>query len=145
MNTEERNQFIAKKLGEGLSLSDVQKLLAEEHGINMTYLDLRLLVADLDVSWEKQDRQKEPVQQEKDLSKIEEEETPSKTKIEISKVVRPGATISGDVQFASGAKAEWFVDQMGRLGLNPAPGSSQPTEEDLQDFQHELQRQLTGQ
>jgi hypothetical protein len=48
------------------------------------------------------------------------------------------------VEFASGAKAEWFVDAMGRLALNPAPGSAKPTECDIQEFQVELQRKLTG-
>jgi len=48
------------------------------------------------------------------------------------------------VTFASGAKAEWFLDPSGRLGLNPAKGSSKPTEDDLVAFQEELQAKLGG-
>jgi hypothetical protein len=52
--------------------------------------------------------------------------------------------MSGDVEFLSGAKGEWFLDSYGRLGFNPAPGSSKPTEDDLVDFQHVLQSKLSG-
>jgi hypothetical protein len=144
MNTEERDRFIAEKLNEGLSLSEVQKLLDSELGIRMTYLDLRLIAADLEVNWKKQDAETEKsVPEDIDLSKPE--EPASGTTVTVSKLVRPGAAMSGDVHFASGAEAEWFVDNMGRLGLNPKSGSGNPTREDLEEFQAELQRKLTGQ
>ena len=148
MTTEERDRFIAQKLDEGLSLSDVQALLAKEHGINLTYLELRLIAADLKVNWKKQD--KAAAAEKKAVVALDAglDEPPSKkqarTKVSVSKLVRPGAAMSGEVEFASGAKAEWFVDAMGRLGLHPAPGSARPTEEDIQDFQVELQRKLGG-
>ena len=138
---EKRNRFIVEKLNEGHSLAEVQKMLEEELGIKMTYLDLRLLVAELqDVDWSKQDAQKEAVTPEL----VEPEEPKSRTRITMSRVVRPGAAMSGEVTFASGAEAEWFVDAYGRLGINPKPGSARPTEEDLREFQMELQRQLGG-
>jgi len=146
MNTEERNRWIAARLDEGLTLSDVQQRLADEHGITMTYLELRLLAADLAVDWQKQDPVPAPTPEQsadQDIA-VEAEPTPAQTKVTISKLVRPGASISGDVEFASGAKAEWFVDAMGRLGLKPSPGSNQPSEQDIQEFQVELQRKLTG-
>lgn len=149
MTDQERNQLIARKLGEGLSLSDVQRLLAQEHGIRMTYLDLRLLAADLPVDWGPAEAAKkpEPVQAtviDEGEDDDEDEASGGRTVVTLSKLVRPGAAMSGDVTFASGAKAEWFVDTMGRLGLNPAPGSARPTPEDLREFQLELQRKLSG-
>ena len=66
------------------------------------------------------------------------------TKVEVSKLVRPGTAISGTVTFASGAHGEWYVDQMGRLGLALAEGSSKPTRDDVEKFQIELQKQLQG-
>ena len=66
------------------------------------------------------------------------------TKVEISKLVRPGTAISGTVTFASGAHGEWYVDQMGRLGLSLDDGSSKPTQDDVRKFQMELQKQLQG-
>ncbi len=152
MTDQERNQLIARKLGEGMSLSDLQKLLKSEYGLQMTYLELRLLAAELPVDWGPEKPEK-PAPAAADLAADDEagdaddaDETPGagRTTVTISKLVRPGAAISGDVVFASGAKAEWFVDTMGRLGLNPAPGSARPTQDDLRDFQTELQRQLSG-
>ncbi len=140
MTTEEkRDRFIVEKLNQGHSLGEVQKMLAEELGINMTYLELRLLAADLDVNWKKQDANKPKIALD---DKASEPVPAPRTKITVSRVVRPGAALSGDVVFASGAEAEWFVDQYGRLGINPKPGSSRPTQEDLQDFQVELQKTL---
>ena len=145
MNTDERNRLIAEKLGEGLSLADVQRLLRDEHGITMTYLELRLVVADLEVDWQKQDDAVSAAKVEAEaVPDLAAAEPSSGTSITVSKVVRPGASMSGDVEFASGAKAEWFVDAMGRLGLNPTSGSERPTEEDIREFQVELQRKLTG-
>jgi len=145
MDTEKRDRFISEKLNEGHSLSEVQKLLDSELGIRLTYLDLRLIAADLEVNWKKQDDESRQTRAEDvDLSKPPEEPA-SGTTVTVSKLVRPGAAMSGDVTFASGAEAEWFVDSMGRLGLNPKAGSGQPTREDVEEFQVELQKKLTGQ
>lgn len=152
MTDQERNQLIAQKLGEGMSLSDLQKLLASEYGIQMTYLDLRLLAADLPVNWKRQEKPKKPepvkaavLDDEDDDQGVEDEEpTSGRTVVTVSKLVRPGAAMSGDVTFASGARAEWFLDGMGRLGLNPAADSKRPTQDDVREFQIELQRKLSG-
>ena len=45
-------RFVAQKLQEGIKLSDIQTLLADELQCRMTFLDLRLLAAELeDVDW----------------------------------------------------------------------------------------------
>lgn len=163
MTDQERNQLIARKLGEGMSLSDLQKLLKNDYGLQMTYLELRLLAAELPVDWGPEKPAAPPPPAEavsaegEDLDDDDGDDDGADhgadaagglgggpTTVTVSKLVRPGAAISGDVVFASGAKAEWFVDTMGRLGLNPTAGSARPTQEDLRDFQVELQRQLSG-
>jgi hypothetical protein len=150
MTDQERNQLIAQKLGEGMSLSDLQKLLAREHNLPMTYLELRLLAADLPVKWKKEPpRKPEPVKAavlDEDADDDDDDGGPphGRTVVTVSKLVRPGAAMSGEVTFASGAKAEWFLDAMGRLGLNPAPDSKRPTQDDVRVFQVELQRKLSG-
>jgi hypothetical protein len=149
MTDQERNQLIAQKLGEGMSLSDLQKLLSREYGIQMTYLDLRLLAADLPVKWKQAEpRKAEPVKAavlDPDADEDDDGDMPhGRTVVTVSKLVRPGAAMSGEVTFASGAKAEWFLDAMGRLGLNPAPDSKRPTQDDVREFQIELQHKLSG-
>ncbi len=145
MDANERDQLIARLLSEGNSLSEVQKLLETEHDLRITYMELRLIAAGLEVNWEKLDadkvrKQKVPAD---DLLQPETPTSPA-TIVNVSKVVRPGAVFSGDATFKSGAKAEWWVDTTGRLGLNPAQSSEKPTEEDLEEFQLELQEQLRG-
>jgi hypothetical protein len=54
----------------------------------------------------------------------------------------PGAMLSGYARFSSGAKAHWFLDEMGRLGVEPELGSSKPTQKDMQEFSVELKRML---
>ena len=145
MTDQDCRRLVAQCLQNGMSLSDIQKLLASDHDMRMTYLDLRLLAAELDVDWEAL----EPEAPAEDLSPetaldAEPEPALGSTAVTVSKLVRPGAAMSGSVTFASGAKAEWYVDSMGRLGLNPDDDSSQPTQDDIQDFQVELQKQMTG-
>lgn len=150
MNTADRDRFIADRLNEGLSLSEVQRRLADELGIKLTYLDLRLIVADLEVDWAKQEpptpakEAKTPTDTDLLDDTPDEEPGRGRTRVTVSKLVRPGTAMSGDVVFASGARGEWFVDAMGRLGLNPAEGSGKPTQEDIREFQIELQRVLSG-
>ena len=52
--------------------------------------------------------------------------------------------MSGDVTFSSGLKAQWHLDQFGRIGLVPEQEGAQPSQEEVQEFQMELQRQLQG-
>jgi hypothetical protein len=151
MTDDERNNLIAQLLAEGQSLSDVQKVLKDEHQIQMTYMELRMLALDLEVNWKKVDESREDP---KAINKVidpnadpepEEAGAGGGTQVSVSKVVRPGAVMSGEVTFESGARAEWFLDQLGRLGLNPLGDSESPSEEDLQEFQVALQEKLQGQ
>ena len=161
MNNQERDAFIMSKLNAGVSLSDVQKLLKAQ-GVNLTYFDLRMLAAELEVNWQKLDPVKpEPVPAAPkpavpavpasgvpptyDLDSPEAAAGEgARTVVNISRLVRPGSVMSGDVTFTSGAKGDWSLDQRGRLALNLAPESAKPTPEDMRDFQEELQRQLSN-
>lgn len=140
-----RNDFIAARLNAGVSLSDIQKQLAAL-GVNMTYLDLRLLAADLKVNWRKQDpvEKAPPPKAAADLAEPAPAAAPAKVQVTVSKLVRPGTALSGDVVFSSGAKAEWFVTHDGRLGMNPTPDKLKLTQDDLIEFQEQLQEKLGG-
>ncbi|MGN0867096.1 MAG: hypothetical protein ACI4SG_05415 [Oligosphaeraceae bacterium] len=180
----QRNQFIQQCLEEGMSLSQVQDQLAQNFAIHMTYMELRMLTAELQVSWEKQDARAmaargakpapqtpppprespEEWEETPDASREEQELPPEEpdapppqetvppasqdgalrgaTTVEVSKVVRPGASLSGTVKFGSGASGEWYVDAYGRLGLNLDEGSAKPDQQDVQEFQVELQKAL---
>ncbi len=150
MEISQRDILIARLISEGNSLSDIQKILKNEHDIQLTYMELRMISSDLEVSWEKIDASKVKEQDKiVDPSKATDhgdldDQSTSGTVVSVSKVVRPGAVMSGDVKFKSGATAEWQLDQLGRLGLNPTGDSEKPTEDDIQEFQVELQKSLQG-
>ena len=60
------------------------------------------------------------------------------TQVELSPIARPGAVASGTVKFGSGVTADWVLDRTGRIGLDNPTGS--PTQQDIQEFQMELQK-----
>ena len=149
MDNQQRDDIIGSMLNEGIGLSEIQKHLESEHSYKITYMDLRLLSADLEVNWKKIDGTDQVDETDLDAEQDVEEEAEvtleTGTRIEISKIVRPGAMLSGDVTFNSGIEAEWYVDQMGRLGLNPKVEGEQPSEEDLEEFQIKLQEEVQKQ
>jgi hypothetical protein len=65
--------------------------------------------------------------------------------IEIDRIIRPGAVVSGNVTFSDGVTGKWALDQMGRLMLDTPQKGYQPTPADVQAFQRELQTQLQRQ
>ena len=142
MTSDELKKTIAKLLNEGSSLSEIQTILNKEYNEKMTFLDLRVLASELeDIDWTKD----EPSDEGPDADAAKEGEagdSEGKTVVEISKLQRPGVALSGSVKFASGASADWVLDQMGRLGFEKSEG--EPTEEDLKEFQEELQRSVGG-
>ena len=150
-------QFVAKKLHDGVKLSDIQTMLVEELDCKMTFLELRLLAAELeDVDWSQFDPQEkkqdpeeapaaaDPVAGDAGAVDAADADVPAAigtTTVEMSRLARPGAMAHGTVNFGSGASAEWLIDEMGRLGLDKVSG--QPTENDIAEFQNEL-RKLFG-
>jgi hypothetical protein len=161
MDTNERDIIIAQLLSEGKSLSDVQKILKDDYQIQLTYMELRMISTELEVNWKKFDDAKSKESKKDriiDKNKLPADDdemandiaglgngSSGKTRVTVSKIVRPGSVMSGDVTFKSGASAEWFLDAMGRLGLAPKGNSTaKPTDDDLREFQMELQTVLQG-
>ena len=136
---------LAELLANGTSLSEAQNLINTELGLKLTYMEIRILASTLPVDWKKLDPHPAAPQKPETDAPPAEEAVPAagKTVVEISKLVRPGTAISGTVQFASGPKADWYVDQTGRLGLENLSGG-EPTPEDIQEFQRELQAAISG-
>ena len=67
---------------------------------------------------------------------------PGGVKVELDRVVRPGAAVSGTVAFSDGTTGKWALDQLGRLMLDTGKKGYQPTAGDVQAFQRELSLQL---
>lgn len=142
MTNEERKPIVRQLLKEGRTLSQIQDFLRKEKGDSITYMELRLLLAEMpDAQLPEKESPKPPA--------IPPRETPSaaspsgsKLSISVDQMPAPGSMLSGYARFSSGAKAHWFLDNMGRLGLEPELGSSKPTAADMQEFSNELRRML---
>jgi hypothetical protein len=64
---------------------------------------------------------------------------PGGVTVSVDRLVRSGALISGEVTFSDSKKAAWYLDQFGRLGLVPEEKGTKPSENDLREFQIQLQ------
>lgn len=144
--TNQQTEAIKVWVEDGATLSEIQTRLSDEFGITMTYMDVRFLVEDLDL--ELQDKPaSSPAEQvaglDVDSDAVVEDEPEvigaGKVTVDLDRVARPGAVVSGNVTFSDGQKAQWYLDQFGRLGLDPADAEYRPSQEDIQAFQQELQ------
>ena len=63
--------------------------------------------------------------------------------VTVDQLTRPGAIVSGKVTFSDGNIADWYLDQMGRLGLAPQKQGYRPPAADVQQFQAALETELS--
>lgn len=67
------------------------------------------------------------------------EDLPNVT-VTLSDLARPGTMAGGQATFDNGETAEWYMDELGRLGMNPANPEFKPSEAQIMAFQVELQK-----
>jgi hypothetical protein len=141
---EEQKKQVSGWIAEGLKLSDIQKRLEKEFGLRLTYLETRLLIDELKLVPKDAERPAPPKEVSAQPPKGEKEtpEPPGGVSVKVDTVMRPGAVVSGKVTFSDGNSAEWYLDQMGRLGLVPGQQGYRPSPADLQSFQERLQVEL---
>ena len=145
--TEVQKAEVAKWIADGATLAVVQKRLASEFAISLTYMDTRFLLDDLNLTVKDAPKAPSPAD---DLTKappppasLPDEAPPGgKVRVSVDKIVRPGAALSGNVVFSDGQSADWQLDQTGRLGLIPKTKGYQPIPADVQEFQYTLQNEL---
>jgi len=154
---------VAEWIGQGLKLSEIQSRLNSEFGLTMTYMEVRFLVDDLKLTPKDVERVK-PGQSPltatgaappagshpspgKSASGPKPAEpsaaAPGKVSVSVDTLARPGAVVSGKVTFSDGNKAEWYLDQGGRLGLVAEKAGYRPPAADVQDFQMALETELS--
>ena len=147
--TEEQRQRVAAWISQGAKLSEIQTRINQEFGLKLTYMETRFLVDDLKLT----PKDPEPLKTEKPLAPEskkagEEKKSPADTakpgqvSVSVDQIARPGAVVSGKVTFSDGQKAEWYLDQLGRLGVLPTQQGYKPSAADVQEFQMALQEQL---
>lgn len=141
---------VAQWVRDGRSLSEIQTSIREEFDIAMTYMDVRFLVDDLDLELAEQakgfvDDSKLAQAAKGSEGGAGDTASPAGTQgvsVELDRMVRPGAALSGSVTFSDGETANWFIDQAGAFGFEPSTDGYQPSQEDFQAFQLELRNKL---
>jgi len=158
MTPEERQGIIRQLVQEGRTLSQVLDHLHREKGDTITYMDLRLLLSEMpDVKLPEKEFPKAlalpdtpppAAAAQGDKGKAARPGAAAaaagsgKLSISVDQVPAPGSVLSGYARFSSGAKAHWFLDDLGRLGLEPELGTGKPTEADMKEFSGQLRQML---
>lgn len=162
MNLDEaQRKKVTEWIGQGLKLSEIQNRLSSDLGLRLTYMEVRLLVDDLKLTPKDVEKPK-PVQSAlsaqtasvapgqpktgkptKAPLKSEETEAAGGVSVSVDQLARPGAVVSGKVTFSDGNRAEWYLDQAGRLGLVAQQPGYRPPPADVQQFQSALEAELS--
>jgi hypothetical protein len=154
---ETQRKKVAGWIVDGMKLSEIQNRLASELGVRMTYMDVRFLVDDLKLMPKDIEPPKPaaPIaappaaSQQKPGTGLKLEDAPapessvSGVSVSVDQLARPGAVVSGKVTFTDGKKADWYIDQSGRLGLAPQEAGYRPAAADVQQFQMALETELS--
>jgi len=158
MNLDEtQRQRVTAWILQGAKLSEIQSRLAEEFGLRLTYMEVRLLVDDLKLT----PKDPEPPKGVAQIGAAPAANAPppgpgkkappapgapppaaGSVSVTVDEVVRPGAIVSGKVTFSDGQQAEWYLDQTGRLGVVTRQQGYKPSAADVQQFQVALQNEL---
>jgi hypothetical protein len=159
--TPEQKSTVATWVAAGDNLSAVQKKLLEEFKITMTYMDVRFLVDDLELTLkdaapkaDASDVSKSPPPSAVDPAAVDEDDLSEavppipagggNVTVTVDQVsLNPNALASGDVTFSDGVTGKWIVDHSGRPGFTQIsqPGY-RPTPADGQAFMQELSAAL---
>lgn len=156
--TDQQKETVKKWVAKGKGVSEIQRLLSSEFGIDMMYIDVRFLIDDIGAQIPSSGenaadsaQEASPVDAEGPQSGSAGEneaqvENPGESsggvRVTVSPIQRPGAVMSGDVVFSDGGMAEWVLDNSGRLGLNPSTPGYTPPQSDLPEFQQKLREAL---
>lgn len=156
--TDQQKETVKKWVAEGKGVSEIQRLLSSEFGIDMMYIDVRFLIDDIgaqipssgenaaDSAQEASPVDAEGPQSGSAGENEAQSENPGESsggvRVTVSPIQRPGAVMSGDVVFSDGGMAEWVLDNSGRLGLNPSTPGYTPPQSDLLEFQQKLREAL---
>jgi hypothetical protein len=160
--TDEQKTAVAQWVGDGDGLSEIQQRLRTEFDISMTYMDVRFLIIDLGLTLKEEEPPKpEPAPEPAPELMPEPEPVPAgpgpvapeaeapaaggSVSVEVDRIMKPGAVVSGSVVFSDGRQATWMLDQLGRLALDAGDPAYRPSEQDLAEFQSALRDALQKQ
>lgn len=172
--TEQQTATVTAWVKEGCGLSEIQRRLVDEFGLRPTFMDVRLLILDLELEIRDKTASRSDSKTKKEalsdtpLSAADDAELPGDdllseedlasddmieegapagegsgaVSVEVDRLVKPGALVSGTVTFSDGITAAWSLDQYGRLTLDAKQPGYRPSPEDIENFQLALQKEI---
>jgi len=139
--SDDQKNTIRQWAEEGAQMAEIQKRMNDLWQIRVTYMDTRFLILDLGITL-KTEVKEEPKKEEPTAeTTLDADVEAGAVRVSRDEIVIPGMMCSGKVQFSDGEKALWYVDESGRLGLDPDTSGYRPTQDDIVAFQTQL-RQL---
>ncbi len=149
---EDQKVVVSNWVAEGCGLSEIQRRLASEFELRPTFMDVRLLILDLGLEIydgsgkveEPEKAESTPVDPDADEPELDGFDPPpaAGVSVEVDRIMKPGALVSGSVTFSDGIKATWMLDQYGRLALDAQQPGYRPSPEDVEAFQRALQQEV---
>ncbi len=145
----EQLEMVRRWASYGVDLNGIQKNLAAECGVHLTYMEVRFLLLDNGIEIarpvEKPAPAPEPAAPEPQAAPLPQPAAAPaaavKPTVTIDDLQLPGTLISGKCSFPSGTNGSWQIDQMGRFGWSELNGT--PTAVELQAFEMELRQILS--
>lgn len=135
----------------GVDLNGIQKNLAAECGVHLTYMDVRFLLLDHGIEIARPQAKPAPepaaparTAAEPAAPRSAEPAAPGaavQPTVTVDDLQLPGTLISGKCSFPSGTNGSWQIDQMGRFGWTELSGT--PTPAELQAFEMQLRSLLS--
>jgi hypothetical protein len=155
--SDDQKEVIKQWVGEGCNLAEIQRRIASEFGTTMTYMDVRFLILDLEVAIvEPEEPEPEPEDAPAPVDSAAPPPPPppaaapapgdplgGSVSVEMDRLVRPGALVSGSVVFSDGVTATWMLDQTGRLAIDASQPGYRPSEADNAAFVKTLQDEIS--
>ncbi|MBI2929719.1 MAG: hypothetical protein HYY24_29015 [Verrucomicrobia bacterium] len=162
--TDAQKQQVSAWISQGLKLAEIQSRLAADLGVQLTYMEVRLLVDDLkltpkdpeppkpaDLATKQSGPTGGPPPSSRGPAGRAGQKPPARedplagkrgVSVTVDELAKPGAVVSGRVTFSDGKATDWYLDQYGRLGVVPPEPSYKPSAADMQSFQMTLEAEL---
>lgn len=146
----EQLEMVRRWASYGVDLNGIQKNLAAECGVHMTYMEVRFLLLDhgIEIARPQEKPTPEPAPAAPAPAPAPEPAPASaaptaavKPTVTLDDLQLPGTLLSGKCSFPSGTQGSWQIDQMGRFGWSQLSGTPTPVE--LQAFELELRAILS--
>lgn len=145
----EQLEMVRRWASYGVDLNGIQKNLAAECGVHLTYMEVRFLLLDHNIEIARPQEKPAPAPAPAAAPAPAPAPAPTpaaptaavKPTVTLDDLQLPGTLLSGKCSFPSGTQGSWQIDQMGRFGWSQLSGTPTPVE--LQAFEIELRAILS--